>query len=410
MAPTEFFVTAVRRAVLALPLLSATAALAEGNPWGIAGELDITHDSNVLRASAGNAVADTVYSAGIRGQLDQGIGRERLRVNALLEHNRFQNQKALDNLSHEVTVGLSFEPGNLVFGDLGLRTARSLVNRTLGNGTVLADGNLERQTQANLRLSKGLVTTWSVVGGLDAFQRRESLSAYRSQDLSRDSADVGVRYQSTPDLGITALLRHTQGEYPNLGAGDDFSRNDLELRVNWAPSGASQLELRLVRGVESHSLTTVRDGSQWSGSVQWAWQLSGKTRLFSRLARDSDTGARDLSTSGSTDTITSYNDALVRTTLDLGARWQATGKIAVDLAGSRSQRSLSASLQGGTGNSTGSDRTQALQLTATYQALRNLQLSCRAARESRSTSGVVAGQSFPYSSTSYGCSVQAWLR
>ncbi|MBQ0929191.1 hypothetical protein [Ideonella alba] len=399
----------MRRAVLALPLLSATAALAEGNPWGIAGELDITHDSNVLRAPTGSAVSDTIFSAGLRGQLDQGIGRERLRVNALLEHNRFQNQRELDNLSHEVTVGLSFEPGNLVFGELNLRNARNLANRTLDNGTVLAQGNLERQTQANLRLSKGVVTTWTLVGGLDAFQRRESDAAFRSQNLSRNSMDLGVRYQSTPELGLTALLRHTQGEYPNLGAGDDFSRNDVELRLTWEPSGASQLEARLVRGVESHSLATVSDGSQWSGSVQWAWQLSGKTRLFSRLARDSDTGARD-SNSSSTDTITSYSDARVRTTLDLGVRWQATGKIAVDAAASRSQRSLSASLQGGTSNSAGSDRTQTLQLTATYQALRNLQFSCRAAREQRSTSGVVAGLSFPYSSTSYGCSVQAWLR
>lgn len=410
MAPTEFFVTAVRRAVLALPLLSATAALAEGNPWGIAGELDITHDSNVLRAPSGAAVADTMYSVGLRGQYDQGIGRERLRVNALLEHNRFQNQHDLDNLSHELALGLSFEPGSLVFGELNLRTARSLANRSLDNGTVLAQGNLERQTQANLRLSKGVITTWTLVGGIDAFQRRESETAYRWQDLSRNSVDLGVRYQSTPNVGLTTLLRHTQGQYPNLGGGDDFSRNDLEMRLTWEPSGASQLELRLVRGVESHSSTTVRDGSQWSGSVQWAWQMTGKTRLFGRLARDSDTGARDLTSGGSTNTATSYNDARVRTTLDLGARWQATGKIAVDLAGSRSQRSLSASLQGGTSNSTGSDRTQALQLTATYQALRNLQLSCRAARESRSTSGVVAGQSFPYSSTSYGCSVQAWLR
>lgn len=409
MAPTDLILTAVRRAVLALPLLASTAALAEGNPWGIAGELDITHDSNVLRAPTGSSVSDTVYSAGIRGQYEQGIGRERLKVNALLEHNRFQNQRELDNLSHEVSVGLGFEPGNLVFGQLDLRSARSLANRSLDNGSVLAEGNLERQTQASLRLSKGVVTTWTLLGGLDAYQRRESEPAYSFSDLSYHSVDVGVRYQSTPDLSLTTLLRRTQGEYPNLGSGDSYSRSDLELRALWEPTGASQLDVRLVRGATAHSLATIRDGSQLSGAVSWAWRASGKTRLFVRAARDSDTGARDIST-GSTDATTSYSDALVRTTVDMGLGWRATSKIALDATASRSQRSLSASLQSGANSSTGSDRTHTLQLSLTYQALRNLQLACQARRESRSIRGDVAGQSFSYSSTSYGCSVQAWLR
>ncbi|MBQ0959913.1 hypothetical protein KAK06_13250 [Ideonella sp. 4Y11] len=399
----------MRRAVLALPLLSATAALAEGNPWGIAGELDITHDSNVLRAPTGGAVSDTIFSAGLRGQLDQGIGRERLRVNALLEHNRFQNQRALDNLSHEVTVGLSFEPGNLVFGELNLRNARNLANRTLQDGRVLTQGNLERQTQTTLRLSKGVVSTWTLVGGFDAFQRRESEAAYALSDLSYHSLDLGVRYQSTPELRLTALLRRSQGEYPNLGSGDDYSRNDLELRALWEPTGASQVDTRLVWGNSDHSLSTIRSGTQWSGAVSWTWQATGKTRLLARAARYSDTGARDIGI-GSTDIVKNYNDALIRTTVDVGARWRATGKILLEATASRSQRSLSASLQSGTASSTGSDRSHTLQLAVSYQALRNLQLACQAGRESRSISGNVAGRSFPYSSTTFGCSVQAWLR
>lgn len=399
----------MRRAVLALPLLSATAALAEGNPWGIAGELDITHDSNVLRAPTGNSVSDTIYSAGIRAQYEQGIGRERLRVGALLEHNRFQNQPELDNLSHELTMGLSFEPGSLVFGQLDLRSTRSLANRSLDDGTVLAQGNLERQTQATLRLSKGVVTTWTLVGGFDAFQRRESEPAYAFRDLSYHSLDLGVRYQSTPELRLTALLRRSQGEYPNLESGDKYSRSDLELRGLWEPTGASQVDARLVWGSSDHSLATIRSGTQWSGAVSWTWQATGKTRLLARAARYSDTGARDIST-GSTDPATSYNDAQIRTTVDLGVRWRATSKIVLDATASRSQRSLSASLQSGANSSTGSDRTHTLQLAVSYQALRNLQLGCQVGRDSRSTSGNVAAQSFPYSSTTFGCSVQAWLR
>lgn len=382
--------------------------MAEGHPWGLAGELDITHDSNVLRAPPGSAVADTVVSTGIRGQFDQGIGRERLRVNALLEHNRFQNQRELDNLSHELTVGLSFEPGRLLFGDLNLRSSLNLANRSLIDGSILAKGNLERQTQANLRLSKGVVTAWSLVGGVDAYQRRESADAYAFRNLQTRSVDFGARYQHSPDLRLTSLIRYTQGEYPQWRTGDLFSRNDVELRGLWAPSGGSQIDARLVRGQVAHSLAIVRDGVQWSGSVSWSWQVSGKTNVFARLVRDSDTGVREAGTSAGTSG--SVNEALVRTTLDFGVHWQASSKLAWDAGASRSQRSLSAGLQNSNANSVGSDRTHTFQLTATYQAMRNLQLSCQAARDSRNINGVVAGVSFPYSSTSYGCSVQAWLR
>ncbi|MBN8488120.1 MAG: outer membrane beta-barrel protein [Burkholderiales bacterium] len=388
----------------AAALLAAPVAHAEGNPWALGSSLNLIHDSNVLRAPGALAQSDTIATLGVQGQLDQRFGRQHLLLDARLDRSQYQDRSDLDYTGFKVNARLDFEPGERLFGALTLDSTQVAFNYDPASGNTPTAQNLERTHRLALRMKQGVVTRWTLEGGFDALRRDESTPDFAYRELQRDSADLGVRYQHSPDLSVGALVRHSWGRYPNVGAtGDDFRRTDLEASATWQVSGASALDLRLTGGSEHHTPTTTRSFSRWSGSAQWRWQPTGKLSLSTRLARDSDTGSND------TVLLGTYSDARVRTTLELSGVWQATSKVRAFTQLSASRRSLDASLQAQSLGA-GHDTTQIARLGLDYQMLRNFSLGCSLAREKRDVSGNSLGLSYAYAATTGSCFAQIWLR
>ena len=391
-------------ALTAALLGSAPAAHADGNPWALGAQLAVGHDSNVLRTPAAQAQADTTVSAGVRLNLDQPFGRERLVLSGSLDRNHFQRYSDLDNTSYGLPSRLDFEAGDRLFGNVALDASQQAFNFDPSGGSARTALNQERNTRLALRLRQGVVTRLTLEGGAELQRRSESDPLFDYRALDRNAADVGVRYQYNPDLSVGGLLRYADGRYPSVG--NDFTRSDLEAFAAWQVSGASNLDLRLTASHVNNSLSTVRDGSLWSGAVRWRWVPSGKTSLSLRVARDSDTGSNDVNLLG---TALTFSDARVRTSLDLQGSWLASAKLRLDGQLSASRRRLDASLQA-LSDTSGHDTTKVARLTLSYQPLRNLETGCSLSREQRTTSGDVGSLSYPYAATVYSCYALAWLR
>jgi len=393
--------TALAAAMLTPP------AQADGNPWGLGASLSVAHDSNVLRTPDAQAQGDTIATVGIQGQLDENFGRHRLQLNASVARNRYSNRSDLDYGAYNISGQLDLEPGDRLFGKLSLNSSQVAFNYDPSNGSTRTAQNLERNHLVALRLRQGVVTRWTLEGGVELQRRDESDAVFDYRQLQRQALDLGARYQHTPDLSVGGLVRHATGSYPNQGAsGDDFRRTDLEAYASWQFSGASLLDLRLTASDESHDLASVRSSTRWTGAARWRWQPTGKLSFSTRLARDSDTGSRDQTLLGN---ALQSNDARQRTNLDLSGVWQASGKLRLEAQWSVSRRNLDASLQA-LGSQSGSDISRQARLALVYQATRNLEAGCNVTHDSRSVSGNTQGLSYAYDATVFACYAQAWLR
>lgn len=394
--------------------LSATAA----TPWGLAVSEEVTHDSNVFRSTNANATADTLSSTGLRLTLAQPLGRQQwnTRLEGSLE--RYVDHDEWNHVAYDLGSELAWSAPDLWQGELGASANQQLYRWDQNVAT--PQRNLERSRRAWLRVRKGVVTDWTFVLALNGYDRDLSLASFDDWDQRQAALDVGLRFAPSPDLNTRLLVRRTVGEYPHLGTDlrDHYTRNDLELGLNWQPSGASTLEGRVAWGREDHSVSSQRAANVWGGSLTWRWRPTGKLNFETRLQRDNDTGSSHFQSSSGTDTDTGggtgtastqqSNDAKLTTSASVGAQWAASALWRLDARASLTHRQLDSRSTGADGTQ-GTDDVRALSLGFTYSPTRRIDLGCAVMREHRSVSSTVGGLSFPYDAKSASCNVRWWL-
>ncbi len=392
----------------ALPLKLCTAmallgylglAHAESDPYALTVSQSLTRDSNVLRVRDAAASADTISTTGLGLSVDQPIGRQRLRASAGLQASRYSSNSALNYTSPNASLTWDWATADRWQGEVGATHSQQLY-RDSTNSVLAAQGkNIERTSTTFARARVGVVTEWTLEGGLAGYDRRFSSTVFANQEQRRLAMDVGVRWQPQPDLSVRGLVRRTNGSYPRysttLGA-DRFHRNDIETVVGLRLSGATAVDLRLTRSQESHSQSLLRNSRLWSGALGVQWQPTGKLSLRAGLLRDTDTGSQELfNGTGST-------DARLSTRLDLSAQWKATDKVQLTARFQQTQRDLENAAAGLGLEVQGEDELQQVSLEAAYQAMRALALGCNASYEKRTVSGSQT-LSYPYSARVIGC-------
>lgn len=366
------------------------------------------YESNILRAEDGRGRGSPVSTSGVDVQMDQSWGRQHFQGGAGLAHQKFWHQDLLTNNPYSVNGELDWSAAGLVEGELGGDHRRQLFVYSQAGDDF--ERNMEELSRAWFRVRKGVVTKLTLEGGINAFDR--SFSSDGAGGAQRYVAGQGgIRYQPSPDLWGRSIFRYTRGAFPERTAGgDDYIRRDVEIGINWRPSGASYLEARLSAGRENHSLTTVRSVDVWAAGLSWRWQASGKLGLSLSLDRDSDTGSStalivsddgqvDLGNVGSTRTSTSAS---------AGVAWAATSKINLNVRGRVAKRELDSRRSGSVGFD-GGDLMRGVVVGIVYRPLRSLDLSCNVALERRSTLGTVGNLSFAYDSKSAQCGVSLWV-
>lgn len=361
----------------------------------------VSHDSNVLRAPEGTERADWVSGTGLRLNLDDQVGRGKLVASLGADVNRYARAKELDYTGYQADVHFDWQSVALWRGTLGAEARQSQYLYDLSSGTQLEGGSLERNQRVYLRASKGVVTLWTLETEAEVAKRTYSNEALQGRDLQRASLGVGGRYQPSPDLQLRAMLRASRGEYPDLGEeGDTYNRRELVLGGRLSPSGATVLELTLVRASEDHSLQSSRSASTWQGSAKATWQATGKLSLSAEWARSNDTGEATSSVS--------VADAKQTDTARLAARWLISAKLQADLSARQSTRQLDSTFVGIAGaQRTAEDRTRALTLGISYQPIYSVNLACTLSREQRDVpQGASTGLTYAYAATVGGCNAQ----
>ena len=386
------------RPLLAMLVLAACcAARAQTSPYYIGASVAATHDSNVLRLAS--RVGDTYYSVGVLGGLDQPIGRQRVYASGTIRNNRFQTQKQLDNTSYGLNAGVDWATIEKLSGTLNYSANSSLINYGGTNTNQSSARNIERSNQALASVQYGMASLLSVQASLTHRSLSYSDPIYRSNDLTQTAGSAGISWRPSGGLTLGAALRATRGEYAN--STDRFNRRDLDLTALWVPTGLSTLNSRVSLSRQTaDGGNSSRDFSGATGFLSWAYQPTGKLQFNTWVSRD--TGAESSFFNPSVNRPAGSGDSSqVTNTLAVDASYAATGKIRVNAGVRTSHRSLVL------GALDGSDTINGVSLGATYQALRNLQVTCNLGQERRSASGPLSSD---YTSKSLGCAGQITLQ
>lgn len=363
----------------------------------------LVHDTNVLRAPDASAQEAWVSYSGLRLSLDTPVGRGSFNANASADAVQYRHLSQLNHTSLKLDATLAFQAAERISGEVGAATAQSLY-RNDQLGVVQTQRSLRRDSRAFVAARVGVVTEWTAEATLTLQDTQYTDAPVSVRDQRWLTAEAGLRYQPSLDLFMRGVVRGVDGAFTREGqVDDDFRREEAEGMVAWQVSGASRLQASLALSRERHTLATVRDSSNWLGSLAWRWQPTPKLQLNTRWARDSN--------AGSTETTASTADTLLRTTTTLSAAWRISPKVQLSAQAQRAQRTLdnvfSSQVQQ---TRQGRDTTDALGLTLSYQPQRWLNLSCSTQRTRRSTDGDLTGLSYAFAATDYGCAGQLWLR
>ena len=404
----------------AVAALAGGSALAQQSPWYVGVAQGFTHTSNVQSVPDGlPASSSTISITSLVAGLDQPIGRQRVYGSASLRRLAYSGHSDLNNSAYDLNLGLDWATVERISGTLTAQASRRLDLRQaldLVNNAVVSVGVKNEQTNESLQATAriGVVTALTLEGSLGYRRQDMSLAALDEYDYSSTSASLGLRYRFSGALQAGAALRHTQYDYPRYQNGaNEVKRSDLDLTATWVASGASAVDARLSVGRSEHSLANAQSFSGATGALTWRWQPTGKLRLVNMLQRESGVDSYLLTQSLGNALFSREpaDNSRLSTTLSSRVNYEVSAKINATASLRHTQRNLR---QPDTRNgapvgtiATGSDRTMALALGATWQPTRSVQVGCDVSREQRSSSFVFTQA---YSVNTLGCSVQLVLQ
>jgi len=407
-----------RSGVLAAALLASLPAFAESetSPYYFGVNQAVTGDWNVFRVPDGQPrPRDIISSTGLLAGIDQPFGRMRLNASAAANANRFKNNKQLNNTDHDTRLQLDWSSIERLSGDVVLYDRKNLDRYDLSSAQNTQAKDMLRVTGGAVRARVGLVTLWSFDGGYSYEQAEHSLADQSSRDVRQGAVNAGVRVSPSDLWSVRLGLRRTDGKYPRfrqligsqiVETEDKFTRDDIDLTLNWKPTGNSKFDGRVSSTREDHSTLGQRDSRYFTGLIGYDWILTGKTRLRMQASRDSGAGRSDVDGA----ILTESSDTQVRNSLALRGTWDATSKISVNAGVNYSRRKLdnAFTLNSGTNTQTARDRTLITNLSVSYQAMRGLKLGCRVSHEDRNVKGDNVSTTYPYETTVGTCNLE-WL-
>ncbi len=355
-------------------------------PWYVGGTQDFTHESNVLGTSSGE-ISDTISTTTLRAGLNQPFGRQRLRADATLSHQRYKDLSERDNSGYTVGLLLDWSTIERLSGNLSLASQRRQADVNVG-GVAPSISNIERSDDLGFRIRLGVVTALAFEAGVG--HRRVAFSApeYAAREYRQDSGHVGIVYRPSGLLALSTGVSGADTRYlaPETGQteSDRNKRRDVYLSANWVPTGASTVDARLAYGRSEYELGTSSDFEGLTGALSWAWRPSGRLTMTTSLSRDSGQEAGYIRTATADGATSATDFSRVTNRVGISAAYQLTGKVDLLAELSYSRRGLVDRVTGEAGR----DNTSMAVLGARWAVTRTIALGCNLSRESRSASGV----------------------
>lgn len=393
------------KARIATPLALLAGLLAQGTalaqsadrPWYVGASQSFMHDSNVFGTPTGET-SDTISTTSLRAGLNQPFGRQRLRLDATLSHQRYSDVSERDNNGYSLGATLDWSTIERLSGNVRLASQRRQTEFRVGGLTPVSLSNIERSDDLGATVRLGVVTQLAFEAG--AGHRRVSFSApeFAAREYKQDSANLGMVYRPSGILTLSTGFSGSESRYlaPEVGQtqNDRSKRRDVYVGANWVPTGASTVDARLSYGTNEYRLATQADFEGVTGSLGWTWRPTGLLTLTTSLVRETGQEAGFRLLPGTTTTVaTDFSQVTNRAALS--AAYELTGKVQLQAGVSYGRRYL-VDLSGATGR----ENTTQATLAARWAATRTITLGCEVSRESRTASG--AGGT-DYDTDRYGC-------
>jgi hypothetical protein len=411
-----------RRVAVPLVLTALVAGIAGGaraqnDPYYFGLSQSLGHNSNVYRVN-NQEVPDKFATTSLNFGFDQPISRQRLFANASVRATRYEDIKILNNTGYGLSAGWDLSTIERLSGGIGVSLNRSLASyAAAGDQTPVPQTKKNEETtgSANLRVQYGLVSLLSLNASATHSEIRYSAVEYARSEVRQNAGSLGLTYRPSGLLTLGSALRVTQGEYPNPLPGtaikEGFDRKDVDLTANWAATGLSTLNARLSYGRTSYDTLVNRDTKGVTGSLGWNWKPTGKTSFNTSFSRDTGTETSLAALANNQGNAVGDN-SVTTNTFALGANYEATAKININLGARHARRTLSNEqvVNGVLVSSTeGRDTVTSVTLGATYALSRAWQMGCNAGQDTGKPESST-GLSTKYTTTQASCNVQLTLR
>lgn len=390
-----------------------TVAAVETSPYSLGAGLGAGRDDNLFRAPAGQTVSDSYSIAEIFGDIDRSYGRQRLQAHAAWRDHRYRTRRDLDNLGYTGSVAWEGSTEGDVSWGLSHATNRRLAAYATLQDPAFRAANLETVDQTQARLQLGLVAQWVANVALSSRRVDHTALAFERERVRLNSVGVSGQWMPSGPLSISLGPRLTRGRIPLTSDGIErnFKRRDLDLGVNWAATGQSVVRARISRTEQDYDAPDQGDFKGTTGQLDWAWTLSGRTRLKTVLSRETGSETVFMMAPGAAQTLRGTgDDRQISTALTLRLDHDLTGKIALGADLQAMQRKLATIRQLAGANLVqidGHDRSTLARFGVRYAATRSVLLACDVGQERRTSKTVLSA---PYRVNTAACNAQITLR
>ncbi|MCW5603387.1 MAG: hypothetical protein KIT18_02395, partial [Burkholderiales bacterium] len=228
-------------------------------------------DSNLFRLSDSvdpqtvlgtGSRSDTAYRIGAGLRADIPASRQRLLLDAHVDHYNYDRFRVLDHAAYRAGATWKWQTGNQLSGDLGY--AR---RRYLGSLAEIQAPVKDMITQDHLFARGGYLVTprWRVRGGLE-WQKYDHGEATRNALDSRITAvTAGLDYVTPASNSVGGQVKYTEGDHPNreFVAGsfidNQYKETETSLVMHWMVTGKSAFDARLGYTSRRHDQVPQRD-------------------------------------------------------------------------------------------------------------------------------------------------------
>lgn len=395
--------------VLATGALASVPAAAESDPYYLGAGARFTHHSNVTQAGgSSSSTSDNVLSTSLFAGIDQPFGRQRVRADAMIDHNNYQSSSSLNNISYRVSGGLDWATIERLSGNVSAYSARSLAQYAVDGVAASTSERTLVQTDGFSTVARlGVVTRLTIEGNYAHDRTRYSGPAAELTNFNndRDTLGASLRYQFSSALMAGMGLRYTEGDYPGRAVANHYKRNDIDFPFGYTPSAITSFQGRVSLSKTRYNNTTAYDLSGVTGTLTWLWQITGKTSISTSYDRDSGREASLVRTTVGGPLLLD-DQSRVNNTFRTQVKHQLTGKVTTFAGASYTRRDTVSTLTPGSTSSlvAGKDDLRQFTLGANWEATRAINAGCDLSLTSRDT----GGGNYDYNSV--GCQVRITLR
>ncbi len=338
--------------------------------------ISYVHDDNLFRVpdrqGAGGPESDNTKMLVAGVAVERPFGRQMLNASAKMTRVDFSRFDQLNYVGKDANATLNWQLGNHFEGALG-----GTYNETLSSFSDFhsAEKNIRSVRGGFLDANWRLHPSWRLHSRVSRDKFDYSLASQSYLDREENRGELGIDYLAASGSTIGLLTRRLKGTYPHpLRFGpfvddESFKQDDVQLKVYWNYSAATQLRFQGGRSKRSHTLFSQRDSSGVQGRLDVTWLPTAGLRLVGSAWREFqpfEGGNASYSLSNGT---------------SLAATWVNSSKISTQASLRYAKREFAGLLSA---NTNVHDSTRTATLGINYAPLRNVQLGASWNHDARS--------------------------